>query len=47
MTTVQDRPAVATPGAVRAGAFAPRQLLQSLPDALRKLDPRTQLRNPV
>jgi potassium-transporting ATPase ATP-binding subunit len=47
MTTVQDRPAVATPGAVRAGAFAPRQLLHSLPDALRKLDPRTQLRNPV
>ncbi len=47
MTTVQDRPAVATHGAVQAGAFAPRQLLQALPEALRKLDPRTQLRNPV
>jgi K+-transporting ATPase ATPase B chain len=32
---------------VTAGAFAPRQLWQSLPDALRKLDPRAQLRNPV
>jgi K+-transporting ATPase ATPase B chain len=35
----------ATP--VGAGAFRPRQLWASLPDALRKLDPRTQLRNPV
>jgi K+-transporting ATPase ATPase B chain len=33
--------------AVGAGAFSPRQLLISMPDALRKLDPRTQLRNPV
>ena len=33
--------------AVGAGAFAPRQLWHSLPAALRKLDPRTQLRNPV
>jgi K+-transporting ATPase ATPase B chain len=32
---------------VGAGAFSPRQLLTSLPDAMRKLDPRTQLRNPV
>jgi K+-transporting ATPase ATPase B chain len=32
---------------VTAGAFSPRQLWQSLPDALRKLDPRAQLRNPV
>ena len=32
---------------VTAGAFSPRQLWQSLPDALRKLDPRPQLRNPV
>ena len=47
MTTVQDRPSVAAPDAVRAGAFAPGQLLQAVPDALRKLDPRTQLRNPV
>jgi K+-transporting ATPase ATPase B chain len=32
---------------VGAGAFSPRQLLTSMPDAMRKLDPRTQLRNPV
>jgi K+-transporting ATPase ATPase B chain len=32
---------------VQAGAFRPQQLWASLPDALRKLDPRTQLRNPV
>jgi K+-transporting ATPase ATPase B chain len=30
-----------------AGAFSPRQLWRSLPDALRKLHPRAQLRNPV
>jgi len=34
-------------GRVSAGVFNPRQLLVSLPDALRKLDPRHQLRNPV
>ncbi|MDT7581940.1 MAG: potassium-transporting ATPase ATP-binding subunit [Pseudonocardiales bacterium] len=33
--------------AVGAGAFSARQLWRSLPDALRKLDPRVQLRNPV
>ncbi|GAB2912997.1 potassium-transporting ATPase subunit KdpB [Rhodococcus aerolatus] len=33
--------------ATGAGAFDPRQLLTSLPDALRKLDPRHQARNPV
>jgi potassium-transporting ATPase ATP-binding subunit len=47
MTTVQDRPAVATPGVVRAGAFAPGRLAAALPGALRKLDPRSQLRSPV
>ncbi|OLT12494.1 potassium-transporting ATPase subunit B [Pseudonocardia sp. CNS-139] len=48
MTTgLQERPAAAAPAAVGAGAFSPRQLVASLPDALRKLDPRTQLRNPV
>jgi len=36
-----------TGGAVKAGAFNPRQLLASTPDAFRKLDPRAQLRNPV
>ncbi|MDQ4116795.1 MAG: potassium-transporting ATPase subunit B [Actinomycetota bacterium] len=30
-----------------AGAFALRRLVTALPEALRKLDPRTQLRNPV
>ncbi|WP_433294168.1 potassium-transporting ATPase subunit KdpB [Pseudonocardia sp. CA-142604] len=35
------------PQAVKAGAFSPQQLWESLPEALRKLDPRTQLRNPV
>ncbi|MGW4111157.1 potassium-transporting ATPase subunit KdpB [Actinosynnema sp. NPDC004786] len=32
---------------VAAGAFHPRQLVESFPDALRKLHPRHQLRNPV
>src|SRR3954468_15069508 len=44
MTTTLERPQAR---AVEAGAFAPRQLWASLPDALRKLDPRAQLRNPV
>ncbi|GLY67835.1 potassium-transporting ATPase ATP-binding subunit [Amycolatopsis taiwanensis] len=34
-------------GRVSAGVFNPRQLLVSLPDALRKLGPRHQMRNPV
>ncbi|MEU6642366.1 potassium-transporting ATPase subunit KdpB [Saccharomonospora sp. NPDC046836] len=34
-------------GRVGAGVFNPRQLLTSLPDALRKLSPRHQLKNPV
>ncbi|HEY0816242.1 MAG TPA: potassium-transporting ATPase subunit KdpB [Pseudonocardia sp.] len=48
-TELQDRPtAEVTHGvAVSAGAFSPRQLVQATPEALRKLDPRTQLRNPV
>jgi potassium-transporting ATPase ATP-binding subunit len=33
--------------AVAAGAFRPRALLEALPLALRKFDPRVQLRNPV
>ncbi|AHI00704.1 potassium-transporting ATPase subunit KdpB [Kutzneria viridogrisea] len=32
---------------LQAGAFNPRQLLSSLPEALRKLNPRHQMRNPV
>ncbi|HEY2192791.1 MAG TPA: potassium-transporting ATPase subunit KdpB [Actinomycetospora sp.] len=34
-------------GRVGAGAFRPRQLFESLPEALRKLDPRIQIHNPV
>jgi K+-transporting ATPase ATPase B chain len=34
-------------GRIGAGVFRPRQLVESLPDALRKLDPRHQMRNPV
>jgi K+-transporting ATPase ATPase B chain len=44
---LQERPVAAAPAPVGAGAFNPRQLVGSLPEALRKLDPRTQLRNPV
>ncbi|AXX30628.1 potassium-transporting ATPase subunit KdpB [Actinosynnema pretiosum subsp. pretiosum] len=54
MTTTDTRqPAPEDTGArppakpVPSGVFAPRQLLTSLPDALRKLHPRHQLRNPV
>ncbi|WP_435054789.1 potassium-transporting ATPase subunit KdpB [Micromonospora aurantiaca (nom. illeg.)] len=46
-----DAPAPGTPGRredrVGGGLLDPRQLLRSLPDALRKLDPRTLWRNPV
>jgi K+-transporting ATPase ATPase B chain len=34
-------------GRIAAGVFNPRQLVRSLPDALRKLNPRQQLKNPV
>ncbi|GAB3564005.1 potassium-transporting ATPase subunit KdpB [Amycolatopsis endophytica] len=50
MTVTQDKPVAAeeAPGQrVGAGVFNARQLLTSLPDALRKLDPRHQVRNPV
>ncbi|MCO1659715.1 potassium-transporting ATPase subunit KdpB [Pseudonocardia humida] len=55
MTTTEERPtserrdrhARRTGRTVGAGAFSPGQLWRSLPVALRKLDPRTQLRNPV
>ncbi|WP_345654129.1 potassium-transporting ATPase subunit KdpB [Pseudonocardia tropica] len=47
--SVTTEPQTAPPGAtpVAAGAFAPRRLLAALPEALRKLDPRVQARNPV
>jgi len=35
------------PRRVSGGLLDPAQLLRSTPDALRKLDPRVQLRNPV
>ena len=54
MTTTTERPVVEEQrhhaektGRVGAGVFNPRQLLTSFPDALRKLHPRHQLRNPV
>ena len=45
---LEERPvAPVAARSVAAGAFTPAQLWKSLPDALRKLDPRTQLRSPV
>jgi K+-transporting ATPase ATPase B chain len=46
-TTLEREAPVAAPAPVRAGAFRPAQLWASLPEAFGKLDPRTQLRNPV
>ncbi|MFD2417218.1 potassium-transporting ATPase subunit KdpB [Amycolatopsis pigmentata] len=46
--TPRQRPdKAAQAGRVSAGVFNPRQLLISLPDALRKLNPRHLMRNPV
>ncbi|WP_156758585.1 potassium-transporting ATPase subunit KdpB [Actinokineospora pegani] len=49
MSTVLDPPPTRALAArqVAAGAFHPRQLLARAPDALRKLHPRHQVRNPV
>ncbi|RSN18494.1 K(+)-transporting ATPase subunit B [Streptomyces sp. WAC 05977] len=54
MTVTQERTPeettqhhVENTGRVGAGIFSPRQLLTSLPEALRKLNPRHQLGNPV
>ncbi|GAA4860420.1 potassium-transporting ATPase subunit KdpB [Saccharopolyspora rosea] len=50
MTTTLEEPRAQTEPAARklsAGAFSPRQLWTSLPEALRKLHPRHQLANPV
>ncbi|WP_141578889.1 potassium-transporting ATPase subunit KdpB [Actinomadura sp. WMMA1423] len=45
---VPAQPPVPEPvGRVQGGLLDPRQLLRSLPDAVRKLDPRTLWRNPV
>lgn len=54
MTVTQERTPeettqhhVENTGRVGAGIFSPRQLLTSLPEALRKLNPKHQLANPV
>ena len=50
MTTLVKPPALqpaATPKRAASGLFDPRMLLTSLPDALRKLDPRVMVKNPV
>ncbi|WP_434439236.1 potassium-transporting ATPase subunit KdpB [Lentzea sp. E54] len=44
---IRDRRAENPGHQVGAGVFDPKQLLTSFPDALRKFDPRYQLRNPV
>ncbi|MEV0245925.1 potassium-transporting ATPase subunit KdpB [Nocardia sp. NPDC050712] len=44
VTTPAPTPKVKGP---RSGAFDPKQMLRSLPDAVRKLDPRLMWRNPV
>ncbi len=52
-TRVTEAPTTRTPapgpsgGRVQGGLLDPKQLLKSLPDAVRKLDPRTMWRNPV
>jgi len=46
MTTVSMNPSTA-PSRVAGGLLDPKMLLTSLPDALRKLDPRLMMRNPV
>ncbi|WP_432097012.1 potassium-transporting ATPase subunit KdpB [Streptomyces sp. bgisy100] len=43
----QDIPVGHGPGRVGGGLFDPRQLLASLPDAFRKLDPRVMAKSPV
>ncbi|MFF3768476.1 potassium-transporting ATPase subunit KdpB [Streptomyces sp. NPDC001922] len=43
----QDTPVGHGPGRVGGGLFDPRQLLRSLPDAFRKLDPRVMATSPV
>ncbi len=50
MTTVMKPPApkaAGTPKKAPSGLFDPKMLLTSLPDALRKLDPRVMVKNPV
>ncbi|MEU8566890.1 potassium-transporting ATPase subunit KdpB [Streptomyces pathocidini] len=43
----QDAPTGHRPGRVGGGLFDPKQLVKSLPDAFRKLDPRVMAKSPV
>jgi potassium-transporting ATPase ATP-binding subunit len=47
VTTTTPALPEAQPGRVGAGLFKPRQLLASLPDAIKKLDPRHMVKSPV
>ena len=47
MSTLTSVPQSAAPKRVAAGLLDPKMLLISLPDALRKLDPRVMMRSPV
>ncbi len=47
MTTLAPNPDVVPEARVGSGVFQPRALITSLPDAVRKLDPRQMWRNPV
>ena len=47
MTTLSPAPDVVPEARVGSGLFEPRSLLTSLPEALRKLDPRAMWHNPV
>jgi potassium-transporting ATPase ATP-binding subunit len=47
MTTLTHAPQGAARQRIAAGLLDPKMLLTSLPDALRKLDPRVMMRNPV
>ena len=47
MTTLVPAPEAPEARRIGSGVFNPRSLLTSLPEALRKLDPRTMWRSPV
>ena len=47
MTALAPTPETVPEARVGSGLFEPRALLTSLPEALRKLDPRVMWRNPV
>jgi len=46
-TTTVGADAAQLPGRIGAGLFDPRQLVASLPDAIKKLDPRHMIKSPV